>query len=167
MSRRLWWKRRPMLPGPPPMPNRWTCCLLYTSGNINWVAGIAVACGSIPGAALGAKLIPKVPERQLRFLFAGFLVVAAVLLDVYKRQAQVSSDMPTPSSLTTMTTSSPSASAFTVMVSFPSEGIACLMAFSTSGCTRNGGTIMSSSAGPVSTSKARRASPNRASSKLK
>ena len=49
-------------------------------GNINWIAGIAVACGS--GATLGAKLIPKVPERQLRFLFAGFLVVAAVLLVV-------------------------------------------------------------------------------------
>ena len=51
-------------------------------GNINCIAGIAVACGSIPGATLGAKLIPKVPERQLRFLFAGFLVVAAVLLVV-------------------------------------------------------------------------------------
>lgn len=51
-------------------------------GNINWIAGIAVACGSIPGATLGAELIPKVPERQLRFLFAGFLVVAAVLLVV-------------------------------------------------------------------------------------
>lgn len=51
-------------------------------GNINWIAGIAVACGSIPGATLGAKLIPKVPERQLLFLFAGFLVVAAVLLVV-------------------------------------------------------------------------------------
>lgn len=51
-------------------------------GNINWIAGIAVACGSIPGATLGAKLIPKVPERRLRFLFAGFLVVAAVLLVV-------------------------------------------------------------------------------------
>ena len=51
-------------------------------GNINWIAGIAVACGSIPGATLGAKLIPKVPERQLRVLFAGFLVVAAVLLVV-------------------------------------------------------------------------------------
>ena len=44
--------------------------------------GIAVACGSIPGATLGAKRIPKVPERQLRFLFAGFLVVAAGLLVV-------------------------------------------------------------------------------------
>ncbi|MEC4273822.1 TSUP family transporter [Adlercreutzia sp. R25] len=51
-------------------------------GNINWVAGIAVACGSIPGAQLGARLIPKVPERTLRFTFAGFLVVAAVMLVV-------------------------------------------------------------------------------------
>ena len=51
-------------------------------GNINWVAGIAVACGSIPGAALGARLVPRVPERRLRFLFAGFLVVAAALLVV-------------------------------------------------------------------------------------
>lgn len=51
-------------------------------GNINWVAGIAVACGSIPGAALGARLVRRVPERQLRFLFAGFLVVSASLLVV-------------------------------------------------------------------------------------
>ncbi|WP_369809410.1 sulfite exporter TauE/SafE family protein [uncultured Adlercreutzia sp.] len=51
-------------------------------GNINWIAGIAVACGSIPGATLGAKLIPRVPERTLRFIFAGFLVVAAALLVV-------------------------------------------------------------------------------------
>ena len=51
-------------------------------GNINWVAGIAVACGSIPGAALGARWVRRVPERQLRFLFAGFLVVAAGLLVV-------------------------------------------------------------------------------------
>ena len=49
-------------------------------GNINWIAGIAVACGSIPGATLGAKLIPKVPERQLRFLFGFFLIVAAAVL---------------------------------------------------------------------------------------
>lgn len=51
-------------------------------GNINWIAGIAVACGSIPGAALGARLVPRVPERRLRFLFAGFLVVAAAMLVV-------------------------------------------------------------------------------------
>lgn len=51
-------------------------------GNINWLAGIAVACGSIPGAAFGARLVPYVPERTLRFMFAGFLIVAAVLLVV-------------------------------------------------------------------------------------
>ena len=39
-----------------------------------------MACGSIPGATLGAKLIPKVPERQLRFLFGFFLIVAAAVL---------------------------------------------------------------------------------------
>lgn len=51
-------------------------------GNVHWVSGIAVAVGSIPGAALGARLIPRVPERSLRFLFSGFLFVAAVLLIV-------------------------------------------------------------------------------------
>lgn len=49
-------------------------------GNVNWIAGIAVALGSIPGAVLGAKLIPRVPERTLRFLFGGFLVFAGVVL---------------------------------------------------------------------------------------
>lgn len=51
-------------------------------GNVNWVAGIAVACGSIPGAMVGAKLVSRVPERTLRFLFAGFLIAAAILLVV-------------------------------------------------------------------------------------
>lgn len=49
-------------------------------GNINWIAGIAVAIGSIPGAILGAKLIPRVPERTLRFLFGGFLIFAGIIL---------------------------------------------------------------------------------------
>lgn len=49
-------------------------------GNIDYVVGIAMAVGSIPGAALGASLVRKVPERQLRFLFGTFLLVAAVVL---------------------------------------------------------------------------------------
>lgn len=49
-------------------------------GNVQYLAGIAVAAGSIPGAILGARLVQIVPERQLRFLFGGFLVVAAVVL---------------------------------------------------------------------------------------
>lgn len=51
-------------------------------GNVDYVVGIATACGSIPGAVLGARLVNRVPERALRFLFAAFLGLAAVLLVV-------------------------------------------------------------------------------------
>lgn len=49
-------------------------------GNINYLAGIAISIGSIPGAAIGAHLVHRVPERTLRFIFGGFLIVAAALL---------------------------------------------------------------------------------------
>lgn len=51
-------------------------------GNVHWVIGIAIACGSIPGAVIGARLVQRVPERTLRFIFGGFLLVAAALLVV-------------------------------------------------------------------------------------
>ena len=51
-------------------------------GNVNWAAGLACIVGSIPGAVLGAKLQTRIPERALRFCFAGILGVAAVLLIV-------------------------------------------------------------------------------------
>lgn len=51
-------------------------------GNVAWIIGICVACGSIPGAVIGSHLMNYVPERALRFFFAGFLMVAAVLLIV-------------------------------------------------------------------------------------
>ncbi|WP_239442936.1 sulfite exporter TauE/SafE family protein [Gordonibacter sp. An230] len=51
-------------------------------GNIDYVAGIAVVAGSIPGAIVGARLVSVVPERMLRFVFGGFLLVAAALLVV-------------------------------------------------------------------------------------
>ena len=51
-------------------------------GNVDYVVGLAVAIGSIPGAMLGAKLVNVVPEKQLRFLFGGFLLIAALLLVV-------------------------------------------------------------------------------------
>ena len=51
-------------------------------GNINYIVGIAIAVGSIPGAVVGAKLVKVVPERTLRFVFGFFLLVAAVLLAV-------------------------------------------------------------------------------------
>lgn len=49
-------------------------------GNIDWLTGVFIAAGSIPGAVLGARLSARVPERRLRFLFSGFLFAAALLL---------------------------------------------------------------------------------------
>ena len=56
-----------------------TQCMI---GNVDYVAGIAMACGSIPGAILGSNLVKRLPERTLRFLFSGFLFIAAILLIV-------------------------------------------------------------------------------------
>ena len=49
-------------------------------GNVQWLAGICVAAGAIPGAVIGTKLLARVPELALRFIFGGFLLVAAALL---------------------------------------------------------------------------------------
>lgn len=51
-------------------------------GNVDFLAGILVACGSIPAAIVGARLVKRFPDRTLRFMFAAFLGVAAVLLIV-------------------------------------------------------------------------------------
>lgn len=51
-------------------------------GNVAIVTAIAVVAGSVPGATLGARLVKRIPERELRFIFAGVLFVAAVLLVV-------------------------------------------------------------------------------------
>lgn len=49
-------------------------------GHVDYLAGVLLAVGSIPGAYLGARLVSVVSERQLRFLFAGFLLVAGTFL---------------------------------------------------------------------------------------
>lgn len=49
-------------------------------GNVAWAVALAVAVGSVPGALLGARLLVHVPERTLRFIFSGFLLVGAVML---------------------------------------------------------------------------------------
>ncbi len=54
-------------------------CLL---GHVDYLAGIMLTVGTIPGAVLGTKLGAMVNERALRFVFAGFLGIAAVLLVV-------------------------------------------------------------------------------------
>lgn len=49
-------------------------------GNIDYFVGLVAAIGSIPGAIIGSKLVRIIPERTLRFIFGGFLIVAAALL---------------------------------------------------------------------------------------
>lgn len=49
-------------------------------GNVDYIAGIAMAIGSIPGALFGASLIRYIPERKMRFLFGFFLLFAAIIL---------------------------------------------------------------------------------------
>ena len=51
-------------------------------GNVEYMVGIMLCVGAIPGAVLGAKLVPRIPERTLRFIFAGMLAIAAVSLVV-------------------------------------------------------------------------------------
>lgn len=51
-------------------------------GNVDWLAGIAVAAGSVPGAALGARFVTRVDERALRLIFGAFLLFAAFMLVV-------------------------------------------------------------------------------------
>ena len=48
--------------------------------NIDYMVGVAMMIGSIPGAIVGANLVKRVPERALRFAFALFLLLMAVLL---------------------------------------------------------------------------------------
>lgn len=49
-------------------------------GNVDYIAGVAMAAGSIPGALIGAALVRYIPERKLRFLFGFFLLFAAIML---------------------------------------------------------------------------------------
>ena len=52
----------------------------WTLGNVQVVLAIAFACGSIPGAFIGAGLVKRLPERTLRLAFGCFLLVVAVIL---------------------------------------------------------------------------------------
>lgn len=51
-----------------------------TLGNIDFLLGILMAIGSIPGASIGALLVKRISERTLRMFFGLFLLVAAAML---------------------------------------------------------------------------------------
>ena len=49
-------------------------------GNVNFIVGVCICLGSIPGAQLGAWLSTRISDRVLRICFSIFLVVMAVIL---------------------------------------------------------------------------------------
>lgn len=51
-------------------------------GSVDFLVGILIACGSIPGAILGAKLVNRFNDRVLRFMFSGVLAVTAIVMVV-------------------------------------------------------------------------------------
>ena len=51
-------------------------------GNVEVLAGLAMAAGSIPGAIVGANYIRRIPERTLRLMFGAFLLLISILLVV-------------------------------------------------------------------------------------
>ena len=50
------------------------------SGHIDFLVGLVVSLGSVPGAYFGSKIASKVPEQKLRVSFGIFLIFAAALL---------------------------------------------------------------------------------------
>lgn len=49
-------------------------------GQVNWLLGLPLAVGGLFSISLGVRLAHALPERLLRVLFSGFLVVSGVLL---------------------------------------------------------------------------------------
>lgn len=49
-------------------------------GQVNWLLGLPLAVGGLLSISLGVRLAHALPERLLRVLFSGFLVLSAILL---------------------------------------------------------------------------------------
>jgi uncharacterized membrane protein YfcA len=49
-------------------------------GNVDWIAAIVLAVGSIVGAQLGSHLLQRLPKRALQWGFIAFIAVVAVSL---------------------------------------------------------------------------------------
>ncbi|WP_407360063.1 sulfite exporter TauE/SafE family protein [Microbacterium sp. LBN7] len=49
-------------------------------GSVAWVPALILAAGSVVGAQIGTRLLPKISQTTLRWFFVGFLVVVIVSL---------------------------------------------------------------------------------------
>ena len=51
-----------------------------THGQVDWMVGLPLAIGGLMSISLGVKLAHALPERMLRLLFSGFLLLSAFML---------------------------------------------------------------------------------------
>ncbi|WP_350351460.1 sulfite exporter TauE/SafE family protein [Microbacterium sp. A8/3-1] len=49
-------------------------------GSVAWVPALILAAGSVVGAQIGTRLLPKISQTTLRWFFVGFLVIVIVSL---------------------------------------------------------------------------------------
>lgn len=57
-----------------------TLATYASHGQVNWLLGLPLAVGGLLSISLGVKLAHALPERLLRVMFSGFLLMSAVLL---------------------------------------------------------------------------------------
>jgi uncharacterized protein len=50
------------------------------SGNVLWITGLCLGLGGLGGAQLGARLLPKLPDRAVSLLFRSLLLILAVYM---------------------------------------------------------------------------------------
>ncbi len=50
------------------------------TGDVNWIAALLLAVGSVAGAPLGVRLLHRLPTRVLPWIFVGFVAVVIVSL---------------------------------------------------------------------------------------
>ncbi|MCX6404136.1 MAG: sulfite exporter TauE/SafE family protein [Actinobacteria bacterium] len=58
-------------------------------GQIDWPAAALVTCGAICGIFVGVRLLARISERTLSFIFAGVLLVAAIRLLISATPSQL------------------------------------------------------------------------------
>jgi uncharacterized membrane protein YfcA len=69
------------------MPGVFVSLAVYGfAGDVNWSVGIPLAIGGLSTASIGVALAHRLPERRLRFLFVGFIVICAITLFVRARE---------------------------------------------------------------------------------
>ena len=65
------------------LPGVFISVIVYAmAGDINWSVGIPLAIGGMSTASFGVAVAHRLPERRLRFLFVGFILICAIALFV-------------------------------------------------------------------------------------